>query len=131
MKKKIIWYLQLSFFLLTITIGVYSVQILIFKIPDQTGFYFFQDLAFLPIEVLLVTILIDRLLKRRDKSNILNKMNMVVGIFFGELGHSLLQDLYRMDKENAEEIKNIFKDLDTKKSKFKLLKRKIENLSLR
>ncbi len=57
------------------------------------------DLAFLPIEVLLVTMIIHNLLASRDKSAILDKLNMVIGAFFSEIGTSLLTYLSDFDPQ--------------------------------
>ena len=51
------------------------------------------DLAFLPLEVLLVALIIDRVLEWREKQAMLGKMNMVVGVFFTEMGTRLMGDL--------------------------------------
>ena len=51
------------------------------------------DLAFLPIEVLLVTIIIHQLLGEREKKSKLRKLNMVIGAFFSEVGTELLRRL--------------------------------------
>src|SRR5208283_561786 len=49
-----------------------------------------QDIAFLPIQVLFVTLIISDLMSRREKLSMIKKMNMVVGVFFSEVGTSLL-----------------------------------------
>jgi len=53
--------------------------------------YLIGDIAFLPIQVLLVTLIIDRLLSAREKQAMLKKMNMVIGAFFSEVGSQLLK----------------------------------------
>lgn len=72
---------------------IFTVQVELFHKMGDTFFYLFQDLAFLPIQVLLVALIIDRLLSRRDKNRLLHKMNMVIGVFFSELGTELLGQL--------------------------------------
>jgi len=42
---------------------LYREQIKIFHAPRDTFFYLFQDLAFVPIQVLLVTLIVDRVLR--------------------------------------------------------------------
>jgi hypothetical protein len=49
------------------------------------------DIAFLPIQVLLVTLIIEKLLNEREKRQLLKKLNMVIGVFFSEVGTRLLQ----------------------------------------
>src|SRR4030065_673742 len=51
------------------------------------------DLAFLPLEVFLVVVVIERVLARREKQAIMQKLNMVVGAFFSEVGNELLPRL--------------------------------------
>jgi len=48
------------------------------------------DIAFIPVEVLLVTVIIHRLLEIREKRIRLEKLNMVIGVFFSEMGTKLL-----------------------------------------
>jgi hypothetical protein len=59
------------------------------------------DLAFLPAEVLMVTLIIDQVLKTREKKAMLSKLNMVIGIFFSKTGISLLKDLSVFDRHTA------------------------------
>lgn len=68
----------------------YLAQIFIFHSPRDTFFYLFQDLAFVPIQVLLVTLIIDKLLTVREKRALLKKLNMVIGVFYSEAGTFLL-----------------------------------------
>jgi hypothetical protein len=70
---------------------IYILQILIFKKPQDTFFYLLQDLAFLPIQVLLVSIIITEWLREKEKKALLNRMNMVVGAYFCEVGNQLMK----------------------------------------
>ena len=72
---------------------VYFIHFQIFQDPHHIFLYLLGDLAFLPIEVLLVVIVIERVLSRREKQAMLQKMNMVIGAFFSEVGNYLLVDL--------------------------------------
>jgi len=49
------------------------------------------DFGFLFLDVLLVILLIERLLSRREKRSIMNKLNMVIGTFLSEVGLELLR----------------------------------------
>ncbi len=55
------------------------------------------DLAFLPIEVLLVTLIVHRVLDMREKRNRMEKLNMVIGAFFSEMGMQLLHSFAEFD----------------------------------
>ena len=85
MKKTHKWYLLLAGVLISTSLLIYLLQVVIFNNVTDTLFYLFQDMAFLPISVLIVTLIIDKLLKRREKRALHNKLNMVVGNFFIEI----------------------------------------------
>ena len=52
-----------------------------------------DNLAFLPLQVLLVVLIIERVLSIHERSQLLQKLNMVIGTFFSELGSRLLGEL--------------------------------------
>lgn len=79
--------------LLAASVVVYVIQIIIFRKAHDTFFYLLQDLAFLPLTVLIVGLFIERLISVREKRALAHKMNMVIGIFFSELGNPLLVEL--------------------------------------
>jgi hypothetical protein len=60
---------------------------------EEIGFWLLMETAFVPIQVLLVGLIIERLLALHEKRQLLHKMNMVIGVFFSELGTRLLGDL--------------------------------------
>ena len=79
--------------LLVLTAGLYLIHYAIFRDAHHIYIYLVGDLAFLPLEVLLVALIIDRVLDWREKRAMLSKMNMVVGVFFSEMGTRLLGEL--------------------------------------
>ena len=84
----------ISFVLFLIMWGIFSVR------RDDEIFLFFEALALLPIEVLLVTLVIDGLLKSKDKQTRLEKMNMVIETFFSEVGSELVRRFLRFDRNS-------------------------------
>jgi hypothetical protein len=54
----------------------------------------FSSLAYLPLEVFIVVVVIERILAAREKQNMMEKLNMVVGGFFSELGTSLINKIH-------------------------------------
>jgi hypothetical protein len=61
------------------------------------GFYTLLDLAFIPINVLIVGLFINRLLAARERQELLHKMNMVIGAFFAQMGGDLTGRLSAFD----------------------------------
>jgi hypothetical protein len=93
-------YLALGFLALS---GVlYYVHYLIFRDVHHIFIYMIGDLAFLPLEVLLVVLIIERVLARREKQDKLEKLNMVMGAFFTEVGNHLLNTLFPYFGNKAE-----------------------------
>lgn len=62
-------------------------------------FYTLLDIAFIPLSVLLVSLVVDRLLAARERESLLHKMNMVVGAFFAEAGRDLIDRLLEFDAD--------------------------------
>jgi hypothetical protein len=58
-----------------------------------------QDLAFVPIQVLLVTLILSGLLNMREKRIRLEKLNMVIGTFFSEVGTRLIAHFSDFDPQ--------------------------------
>jgi hypothetical protein len=78
-----------------VSVFLYYVHYLIFHDTHHIFIYMLGDLAFLPLEVFLVVIVIERILTRREKQSIMQKLNMVIGAFFSEVGSRLLRDILR------------------------------------
>ena len=95
------WQISLAATLLVAASVLYLVQIFIFHAERDTFFYLFQDLAFVPVQVLLVTLIVDRFLRFRERMALLKKLNMVIGAFFSEVGTALLRQFVLFDVDAA------------------------------
>lgn len=91
------WGVRVGLVLTVLAIFGYVVHYIIFKDVHHIFLYGIGDLAFLPIEVLLVTVIIHRMLTSREKRQRLEKLNMVIGAFFSEVGTMLLAYLSDLD----------------------------------
>jgi hypothetical protein len=87
------WLWAMAAGLLLTSVVLYGIQLAIFRRTQDTFFYIFQDLAFLPLTVLIVGVVIERLIALRETRALVHKLNMVVGTFFSELGTPLLAEL--------------------------------------
>jgi hypothetical protein len=95
--KRLRGQILLSVVLIALSAILYVLQIRIFHSQRDTLFYLFQDLAFVPIQVLLVTVIVDQVMRIREKIAMLNKLNMVIGTFFSEVGTRLLRSFSDFD----------------------------------
>jgi hypothetical protein len=91
--KKLYWETRLGIALISVSILIYTTKYFVLGDPLNTYMYIFNSLGFLPINVLLVTLVINQLLSIRQKRARLEKLNMVIGTFFSEVGTGLLTTL--------------------------------------
>ena len=97
----------------------YLLHYYIFRDVHHIFIYLIGDLAFLPLEVFLVVIVIERILARREKQAILQKLNMVVGAFFSEVGTHLLHTLLSCFEKNQEICQQLAVGQDWTRADFK------------
>jgi len=91
---------SMGILLLLLSILFYSIQYAVFRDLHNLFFYLLGDIAFLFIEVLLVTLIIHQMLNNREKHSMLKKLNMVIGAFFSEVGTSLLENLQKFNNDS-------------------------------
>lgn len=97
--KRLTWQVVFGITLLLVSAFIYFEQISIFHAERDTFFYLFQDLAFVPINVLLVTLIVDRVLRIRERAALMKKLNMVIGAYFSEVGTKLLRHCVAFDED--------------------------------
>jgi hypothetical protein len=91
------WKIQLALVLIGASAILYFLNYLVFQDVGYMSRLFLGQLGFLPISVLLVTIILNQLLAQRAKTAKLAKLNMVIGAFFSEVGTALLKTLSAWD----------------------------------
>ena len=92
-RRKLVWELSIVFILLIVTLILNFLHYEFFHDLQHIWLWSFTALAFLPISVLFMTLLINRLLSVREKALRLDKMNMLIGAFFSNVGTELLSRL--------------------------------------
>ncbi len=90
---KLNWEAKLAIVLVAISICIFSTKFFFLKNPSDTLNYILNSLGFLPINVLLVTIVLNKLLAIRSRRERMEKMNMVIGTFFSEVGNLLIKKI--------------------------------------
>src|SRR4030042_5894951 len=97
------FYLTVGLICMAASALLYFTHFLIYRDTHHIFIYLLGDIAYLPLEVFLVVIVIERVLSRREKQSMLHKLNMAIGAFFSEIGNYLLADLIKYF-DNREEI---------------------------
>lgn len=98
--KRLNWQVLLGLGLIVLSAVVYFIHYVIFRDARHIFIYMIGDIAFVFIEVLLVTLIIHQVLSMREKRAILEKLNMVIGSFFSEVGTRLLKTFSSLDPDS-------------------------------
>jgi hypothetical protein len=98
MKEDTRWKLIIATGLILLSLVLFTAHYLIFQDDHHLFIFFAGDLAFIPIEVLIVTLIIDQMLESREKQRRMEKLNMVIGTFFSTFGTPLLARLSGTDE---------------------------------
>lgn len=118
MKKKYsdFW---LVIILAIISIGLYAAHLMIFKDVEHVTIFALSDLAFVPIEVICVTLIFHRVLDNNEKKKKISKLYMIIETFFSEVGTELLRAFAHNDKtlEKMDRLLNINCDWNDKEYK--------------
>lgn len=101
------WEIYLGLGLCVTSFTIYFIKALFFHDVGAIFSDLLSQIAFLPIYILLSTIIIDSLLGRREKGQKLKKLNMIIGAFFSESGVSLLQSFSKFDGTSEETARQI------------------------
>jgi hypothetical protein len=101
------WQILLGLFLIILSVFFYLIHYLIFRDAHHIMIYLIGDIAFVFVEVLLVTLIIHQLLDQREKRSKLHKLNMVIGTFFSEVGTDLMKFFIEFDAHIDKIRKNL------------------------
>lgn len=85
-------YLVLAVLALVSTV-IYLADYLILGNARDIASGFFGNLAFLPVYVIFITLMVEQIMRERERQTLMRKLNMVIGVFFSEVGNRLLKEL--------------------------------------
>ncbi len=92
-------YIIFGVILIILSAIIYYFHYLIFHDPHHIFIYMVGDIAFVPIEVLLISMIIHHFLNDMDRKHRFEKLNMVIGVFYSEVGTRLLEFISDCDPE--------------------------------
>jgi len=101
--KRLSYIVYLAIGCVLLSVLLYGIDYLIFRDAHTLFLYLMSSLAFLPLEILIVVLIIERIIDQSERKAKLQKMNMVAGAFFSEAGNYLLRDMLD-DFDNKAEI---------------------------
>lgn len=117
--KKTVYYTLISIALILISLSLFSLHIMIFKNTLNTLNDTLINIAFIPIDILVVTIIFDNIVDYKNYKDRNNKLNMLVGLFYNEIGFQLMHYIIQGDKNainlitdfsNINELENLLRN---------------------
>jgi len=103
--KRFSWEIKFGLFLIILSIILYGIHYVWFQNLEHIYLWSMTSLAFLPISILFVTLIVNKLLIRRERRARMEKLNMLIGIFYSEVGTLLLEYISNWDS-NLDKIRN-------------------------
>lgn len=79
--------------LIAVSAAIYVLQFIIFNDFRDTAFYMLQDLAFLPVQIALVTLIVGKIINEHEKKARIDKTRILTSTFFSDIGTYLLEEL--------------------------------------
>lgn len=104
----------------------YLIDYLIFHNFQDLTYSLISNLAFVFIQVLLVTMILENHMEKREKKKRMEKLNMVIGIFFSKAGTEILHSFTELDPQ-IESIRNdLMIDKNWNRNHFSVIKEKLK-----
>lgn len=103
-----------------------AIHFMIFNDLHHILIFLLADIAFIPLEVFFVSIVLERIIEKRDQQQIMKKINMLVGLFYQELGNQLLSVLVKAD-ECTDDVNKIEVDFTWTQEEYYKLSNKIND----
>ncbi len=106
--KKIKSDFTLTIILVVISAALYTAHFLIFNDVEHITIFGLSDFAFMPIEVIFVTLIFHKVLDNNEKKKKISKLYMIIETFFSEVGTELLRAFACSDK-SIKEMESLMK----------------------
>ncbi|MBI5014149.1 MAG: hypothetical protein HZB55_01500 [Deltaproteobacteria bacterium] len=117
----------MAFVLVALSVLLFALHVAVFRDLKGLAFYLALDVVFVPIQVLLVTLILERLLEERERLSMIRKLNMVVGAFFGEVGSDLARRVGRLCGNAGELAQRLAVDVQWTDAEFRAATRFAES----
>lgn len=105
------WKIKLAIGLIIASALMYTGAYFGLNEPDKVIFYIVIDLAFIPLDILIVALVMESIIEKKEKEALLEKLDMILGVFFSEIGNKLLAEFSAINTQSYEIIDRI-KEID-------------------
>jgi hypothetical protein len=125
--KRLPWEFRFGLALIAVSAFLYVIHFVAFRDAHHIFLWSLTNLAFLPVSVLLVTLVVNRLLINRERQTRLDKLDMLIGSFFSGVGTKLITHFSSWDPNIGDIRKELAVTSDWSNGRFlavgKLLRR--------
>lgn len=125
--KKYKWELKLGIILIGISFILYYIDYRLFGTASRIYDNILNQIAFLPVYVLFVSMVLEQVLYKKEKQAVISKMNMIVGLFFSEIGIELMKKILCYDKNLSDSVSSLLYTDEIFNSKYKFYIRKVKD----
>jgi hypothetical protein len=118
--------IYIAVLLILLSVFFYVLSYALFHDARNVVFYLIQDIAFVFVQILLVTVILEQLLSEREKRSMFKKLNMVIGAFFSEAGTDMLKSFTAFESDPAWTSKHLIVDGKWSSGQFEAVRKVIE-----
>ncbi|WP_434799427.1 hypothetical protein [Terrisporobacter vanillatitrophus] len=113
------YYIVVSLILVGLSVIMFLIHYLVFGQAVNTAYYSLMNLCFIPVNSLVVTLILERLIDYKAKQERMEKLSMLIGLFFTEVGYKLMHLIIKADKGGKNSITS-FNNLDEVKNQVEI-----------
>ena len=124
-KSQVNWKIKFAIIMFILAVVIFLARFLIFGDGEEIVAYLWKHIGFIPIDILIVALVLEEIMGRKEHEAILEKIDMLMGTFFSEIGNDLINELSKVNQNKAktEDLKAIRswdeKDYDNKLKELK------------
>lgn len=120
---------QIVILLLLTSGALYLLHYLIFRDLHHIGIFFLHELAGMPLEVILVSLFLDRLIEKTHEEESQSKLSIIETLFFNESGGHMLGYLTSFDPHSSQLAEILHVTMDWKASDYLNAKKQLKAYS--
>lgn len=112
------WIIRLVAVCVILAVICFSLDYLLFQDSQNIIQFLLNETGFVFVSVILVTLVLDRILESRETENRMQKLNMVIGTFFSEIGTELITLIADFDASLPQLSKHLLINNDWEQADF-------------
>ncbi|MBN2898546.1 MAG: hypothetical protein JXO44_07210 [Clostridia bacterium] len=120
-------HIKLGAGLIGLSIALHYVHFLVFRDVHHLMIFLLADVAFIPLEVFFVSLILERIIEKQEAEKTIKKMNMLVGLFYQQFGNKLLTLFVGVDQEHVTGEDALLMNFSWEKEEYKRLRKIISN----